>query len=110
MATWSYVALIVRISLWVIIQVLIVRMFLAAVVLDLNWPDKGNVDKTVFFVAVVGPVIIVGKEIREKNISWPQTNSMGDHARQEEETNVLGHLPCNAKDRGYFGTVRQQSP
>ena len=34
--TWSCVALIVRISLWVIIQVLIVRMFLAAVVLDVD--------------------------------------------------------------------------
>ena len=63
MTTWSYVALIVRISLWVIIQVLIVRLFLAAVVLDVGWPDRGNVDETVLFVVVVGPVIVVGEEI-----------------------------------------------
>ena len=63
MATWSYVALIVRISLWVIIQVLIVRMFLAAVVLDVGWPNKGDVDETVLFVVVVGLVIVVGEEI-----------------------------------------------
>ena len=63
MTTWSYVALIVRISLWVIIQVLIVRLFLAAVVLNVGWPDRGNVDETVLFVVVVGLVIVVGTEI-----------------------------------------------
>ena len=68
MATWSYVALIVRISLWVIIQVLIVRLFLAAVVLDVGWPDRGNVDETVLFVVVVGLVIVVGTEIGTPNV------------------------------------------
>ena len=63
MATWSYVALIVRISLWVIIPVLIVRLFLVAVVLDVGWPDGGNVDEAVLFVVVVGLVIVVGTEI-----------------------------------------------
>ena len=60
MATWSYVALIVRISLWVIIQVLIVRLFLAAVVLNVGWPDRGDLDETVLFVVVDGLVIGVG--------------------------------------------------
>ena len=70
MATWSYVALIVRISLWVIIQVLIVRLFLADVVLDVGWPDRGNVDETVLFVVVVvvGPVSVVGEEICTPNV------------------------------------------
>ena len=65
MATWSYVAWIVRISLWVIIQVLIVRLFLAAVVFQVGWPDRGNVDETVLFfvVVIVGLVIFVGTEI-----------------------------------------------
>ena len=63
MTTWSHVALIVRISLWVIIQVLIVRLFLAAVVLQVGWPDRGNVDENFLFVVVVGLVIVVGTEI-----------------------------------------------
>ena len=65
MATWSYVALIVRISLWVIIPVLIVILFLAAVVFNVGWPNRGNLDETVLFVVVVvvGPVIVFVEEI-----------------------------------------------
>ena len=46
-----------------IIQVLIVGMFLVAVVLDIDQPDRGVMDKTVFFVVVVGRVVVVGEEI-----------------------------------------------
>ena len=68
MTTWSYVALIVRISLWVIIQVLIVRLFLAAVVLNVGWPNRGNVDEAVLVVVVFGLVIVVGTEIGTPNV------------------------------------------
>ena len=50
------------------IQVLIVRLFLAAVVLDAGWPNRGNVDETVLFVVVVGLVIVVGTEIGTPNV------------------------------------------
>ena len=46
----------------------------------------------------------------EQQLLLPRGSYISDHARQEDETNILGHLPCNAEDMGHFGTVRQQGP